>query len=77
MHCKDVVRKPDGSSEWAPVGRGIIDFVSQFRALMKDGYTGTVSLETHWQGGGTPEESTRQSMRGLKEQLQKAGALSS
>jgi L-ribulose-5-phosphate 3-epimerase len=77
MHCKDVVRKPDGSYEWAPVGRGIIDFVSQFRALMKDGYTGTMSLETHWQGAGTPEESTRQSMRGLKEQLQKAGALSS
>lgn len=77
MHCKDVVRKPDGSFAWEAVGRGIIDFVNQFRALTKDGYAGTVSLETHWQGGGTPEESTRQSMRGLKEQLQKAGALSS
>lgn len=76
MHCKDVVRKPDGTYEWAAVGRGIIDFVGQFRALQHDGYTGTMSLETHWRGGGTPEESSRQSMAGLKEQLQKAGVLS-
>jgi sugar phosphate isomerase/epimerase len=75
MHCKDVVRKKGGAYEWAPVGAGIIDFVGQFRALMKDGYSGTMSLETHWQGGGAPEESSRQSMRGLKEQLQKAGAV--
>jgi sugar phosphate isomerase/epimerase len=76
MHCKDVVHKPDGSSEWAAVGRGIIDFVGQFKALLRDGYAGTMSLETHWRGGGTPEESSRQSMAGLKEALQKAGALS-
>ncbi|GAC1625061.1 MAG: sugar phosphate isomerase/epimerase [Candidatus Acidiferrum sp.] len=77
MHCKDVVRKPDGSFEWAAMGRGIIDYVSQFRALLKDGYSGTMSLETHWSGASSPEESSRQSMRGMKEQLQKAGALSS
>jgi sugar phosphate isomerase/epimerase len=76
MHCKDVVHKPDGSYEWAAVGRGIIDFVGQFKALLRDGYAGTMSLETHWRGGGTPEESSRQSMAGLKEALQKAGALS-
>ncbi|GAC1671746.1 MAG: hypothetical protein PVS2B2_03440 [Candidatus Acidiferrum sp.] len=77
MHCKDVVRKPDGSFEWAAMGRGIIDYVSQFRALLKDGYSGTMSLETHWSGASSPEQSSRQSMRGMKEQLQKAGALSS
>jgi hypothetical protein len=32
-----------------------------------------VSLETHWHGPGTPEESTRMSMKGLKTTLQKAG----
>jgi L-ribulose-5-phosphate 3-epimerase len=75
MHCKDVVRKPDGSFEWAAMGRGIIDFVGQFRALVKDGYRGTMSLETHWQGGGTPEESSRQSFAGWKQELSTADAL--
>jgi len=75
MHCKDVVRKADGTFEWAAMGRGIIDFVGQFRALMNAGYSGTMSLETHWRGAGSAEESSRQSMAGMKEQLRKAGAL--
>lgn len=75
VHCKDVARKADGALEWMAVGRGFIDFAGQFRALKKDGYGGAVVLETHWRGAGTPEESTRQSMKGLKELLQRAGAL--
>jgi L-ribulose-5-phosphate 3-epimerase len=75
MHCKDVVRKPDGTYEWAAMGRGIIDYVGQFRALVQGGYRGTISLETHWHGAGSPEESSRQSFAGMKEQLGKAGAL--
>jgi len=75
MHCKNVTKKADGSFEWAPVGQGLIDYTAQFRELLKDGYTGTVSLETHWRGAGTPEESTRQSWAGMKDALQKAGAL--
>lgn len=74
VHCKDVVRKTDGTFEWAAMGKGIIDYVGQFRALARAGYTGTMSLETHWRGGGTPEESSRQSMAGMKELLGKAGA---
>ena len=74
VHCKDVERKPDGTFAWQAMGRGIIDFVGQFRALKKDGYRGAVVLETHWRGAGTAEESTRQSMAGLKEQLRRAGA---
>jgi sugar phosphate isomerase/epimerase len=75
MHCKDVVRKADGTFEWAAMGRGIIDYVGQFRALVQAGYSGTMSLETHWKGAGSEEESSRQSMAGMKEQLKKAGAL--
>jgi sugar phosphate isomerase/epimerase len=75
VHCKDVSRKPGGGYEWMAMGRGFIDFVGQFRALKKDGYGGAVVLETHWRGAGTPEESTRQSMAGMKEQLRRAGAL--
>jgi L-ribulose-5-phosphate 3-epimerase len=75
VHCKDVVHKADGTFEWAAMGRGIIDYVGQFRALVQAGYSGTMSLETHWRGAGTPEESSRQSMAGMKELLSKAGAL--
>ena len=76
-HCKDAGRKPDSTgSEWMPVGKGTIDWVGQFRALKQSGYTLGVSLETHWRGAGTPEESSRESWAGMKADLQKAGALS-
>jgi L-ribulose-5-phosphate 3-epimerase len=81
-HCKDTIRKPDGKFEWAPVGGGIIDWVGQFRAFERDRYHDAVSLETHWHGGAPPagsgmsvgEASSRTSMKGLKEDLAKAGA---
>jgi sugar phosphate isomerase/epimerase len=72
-HCKDVKRTADGKFEWEPVGGGIIDWVGQFKALQRDGYHHAVSLETHWRGAGTPEASTRISMKGLKDNLKKAG----
>jgi L-ribulose-5-phosphate 3-epimerase len=72
MHLKDVVDAGGGKTEWAAMGRGTIDYVGQFRALKRDGYTGAMSLETHWRGGGTPEESSRQSMAGLRQLLQRS-----
>jgi sugar phosphate isomerase/epimerase len=75
-HCKDSVKKPDGKYAWAPMGGGTIDWVGQFKALKRDGYHFAVSLETHWRGAGTPEESTRQSWAGMKKELEEAGALS-
>lgn len=75
-HCKDAAKKPDGRGyQWAAMGRGIIDWVGQFEALKRDGYHFAVSLETHWRGAGTPEESTRQSWAGMKKELQEAGAI--
>jgi sugar phosphate isomerase/epimerase len=75
MHLKDVQKKADGTFGWEAMGKGLIDYVQQFRAMMRDGYRGTMSLETHWNGGGTQEESSRISMAGTKELLRKAGAL--
>jgi L-ribulose-5-phosphate 3-epimerase len=72
-HCKDVKREASGKYEWEPVGGGIIDWVGQFRALEQQGYHYAVSLETHWRGAGTPEASSRISMKGLKDALKKAG----
>lgn len=75
-HCKDVVKK-GGHYDWAPMGAGIIDWAGQFRALKADGYRYAVSLETHWNGGGSPEESSRKSWTGMKNLLQQAGAVRS
>ena len=75
-HCKDVTKKPDGKGyDWAAIGEGIIDWKGQFAALKRDGYHFAASLETHWRGAGTPEESTRQSWDGMKEDLRAVGAL--
>jgi L-ribulose-5-phosphate 3-epimerase len=73
-HCKDVVRKGK-KYDWAPMGGGIIDWEGQFKALKRDGYHFAVSLETHWNGGGSPEESSRKSWAGMKKLLQETGAL--
>lgn len=72
-HCKDVLRKPKNQYEWAPVSGGVVDWVGQLRALKQDGFHYSLSLETHWHGGGTPEVSTRISMDGLRKVLKKAG----
>jgi sugar phosphate isomerase/epimerase len=74
-HCKDVTRDASGKYEWAAMGKGIIDWVGQYKALKKDGYHFAVSLETHWRGAGTAEASTRQSWAGMKRDLEEAGAL--
>jgi L-ribulose-5-phosphate 3-epimerase len=73
-HCKDVM-KHGKKYDWAPMGRGMVDWAGQFKALSRNGYHFAVSLETHWDGGGTPEESSRQSWAGMKKLLQEAGTL--
>ena len=73
-HCKDAVKTANGY-EWAAMGKGIIDWVGQYKALKRDGYRHVVSLETHWRGAGTAEASTRQSWAGMKAALEQAEAL--
>lgn len=73
-HCKDAVKTARGY-DWAPMGGGIIDWAGQFKALKRDGYHFAVSLETHWRGAGSAEESTRKSWAGMKKLLQEANAL--
>jgi L-ribulose-5-phosphate 3-epimerase len=74
-HCKDVVKESAGTGyDWAPMGQGLVDWPGQFAALKRDGYRLAVSLETHWSGAATPEESTRQSWHGMTRQLESAQA---
>ncbi len=71
-HCKNAVKDDSGKVEWSPVGKGYIDWAAQFRALKHSGFHDAVSLETHWHGGGTPEQSTRTSWAGMKKALDEA-----
>jgi sugar phosphate isomerase/epimerase len=74
-HVKNAEKNDTGKVVWAPVGRGVIDWTGQFRALKNAGFHEAVSLETHWHGAATPEESTRESWAGMKKALTDAGAL--
>jgi sugar phosphate isomerase/epimerase len=74
-HVKNAIKNAAGKIEWAPVGTGFIDWTAQFRALRSIGYREAVSLETHWHGAATPEESTRVSWGGMKKALQDSGTL--
>lgn len=67
VHVKDVTRDPQtGKIAWMPVGKGVVDWRGQFRALLNDGYRGTISLETHYRRpDGNRLESTRESLLGL------------
>jgi sugar phosphate isomerase/epimerase len=74
-HVKNVVTNQAGKREWAPVDKGYVDWSAQFRALKASGYRQAVSLETHWHGGGTPEQSSRISWAGMKKALQDSQTL--
>jgi sugar phosphate isomerase/epimerase len=78
MHVKDgyIVNTPDHGPQpqWCVVGEGEIDYVGHFAALRRDGYTGYVSLETHYipktgsgEGGkGQPEDGSRPCLAALR-----------
>jgi sugar phosphate isomerase/epimerase len=66
LHVKDVKRDPQsGALSWAPVGSGFIDWRGQLKTLQQAGYTGTMSLETHFRPNGNALETVRASLDGL------------
>ncbi len=71
VHLRDYVHMADGKVEWAAVGTGEFDNLSQIRALRGDGYNSTFTLETHWRDPkylGDPHVarySTETSLKGL------------
>jgi sugar phosphate isomerase/epimerase len=48
VHVKDSKRLPAGERTHTPVGEGMSEWPDQFAALLRDGYAGYCSLETHW-----------------------------
>jgi len=74
-HCKNAVKDSAGKTQWSPVDKGFIDWTAQFRALKQAGFRDAVSLETHWRGAETAEESTRISWAGMKQALKDSETL--
>ena len=74
-HVKNAEKNAEGKIVLSPVDRGIIDWTAQFRALKQAGFHDAVSLETHWKGGGTPEQSSRICWAGMKQALKDSKTL--
>jgi sugar phosphate isomerase/epimerase len=61
----------DGKVVWAKVGDGEFDNLAHFRAMLKDGYKGTFTLETHWRDPKGKMYSTEQSLKALLDVIAK------
>jgi sugar phosphate isomerase/epimerase len=51
VHLKDC-HMEDHRPVWGPLGTRHVDWKGQLAALARDGYSGWLSLETHWRGPG-------------------------
>jgi sugar phosphate isomerase/epimerase len=75
VHVKDAaVSKGTGNPEWTIVGEGEIDWKGQISELHRSGYSGYLSLETHYAGGGGKEASSRVCLEGLQRIVAAAAA---
>ena len=70
VHLRDY-RHENGKVVWAAVGAGEFDNTGQIRALLKDGYRETFTLETHWRDPKGKLYSTETSLAGLLKAIEK------
>ena len=69
VHLRDYRRTADGDTEWCGIGDGEFDHGGQIRALMRDGYRGALSIETHFQLDGSKLKASQFSAKGLLEKI--------
>ena len=77
VHAKDatVVDPATGLTAWTAIGQGDLDWPAQIRALLDDGYSGHISLETHWHPEGRSRaQNSHDSFVGLRRAVQMATA---
>lgn len=61
VHVKDAVKDAaTGKPRLTPVGEGMIDWKGQLLDLLRAGYQGYISLETHWRPQALPENALNQ-----------------
>jgi L-ribulose-5-phosphate 3-epimerase len=70
VHLRDY-KHQDGKVVWAKVGDGEFDNLGQIRAMLKDGYKGTFTLETHWRDPKGKTYSSEQSLKALLDVIAK------
>lgn len=74
VHVKDAELLASGKKRFVVVGEGEVDFKGQFETLKAEGYTGYLSLETHYRPfGGTPEQASRLCLQGINKLLSDIG----
>lgn len=71
VHFRDYRRNAEGDVEWCGVGDGEFDHVGQLRALQRDGYHGSVSLETHFKINGSKADASAYSLERLLKAVKK------
>lgn len=64
VHLRDY-RYKDGKGEWTAVGEGEMDNLGQIRALLRDGFQGSFTLETHYKSPQGKEHASRTSLTAL------------
>ncbi len=70
VHAKDC-HVHHHTPTWGPIGEMSIDWAGQIEALVRDGYQGAISLETHWKGpNGDKLEASRICGQRLRDLLQ-------
>ena len=70
VHLRDY-KHQDGKVVWTAVGAGEFDNLGQIRALLKDGYKETFTLETHWRDPKGKTYSTETSLAALLKVVEK------
>jgi sugar phosphate isomerase/epimerase len=71
VHLRDYRRNAEGKVEWTAVGEGEFDNLGQIRALLKAGYKGAFTLETHYRSPQGKAHATKTSLTGLLKVVEK------
>jgi sugar phosphate isomerase/epimerase len=72
VHLRDYRHNKDGKVEWCAVGDGEMDNLGQIRALLKTGYKGGWTLETHWRPPQGKAYATKTSLTALLKVIENA-----
>lgn len=72
VHLRDFKHNADGKVVWCAVGTGEADNLGQIRALLKDGFQGTWTLETHWRPPEGKAYASKTSLTALLKVVEKA-----
>jgi sugar phosphate isomerase/epimerase len=71
VHLRDYRHTAEGKPEWCAVGDGEMDNLGQIRALLKTGYQGTFTLETHYKHPAGKAAASRTSLTALLKVIEK------